>query len=174
MTELGQQKILDISRTISEQVGRGGVLDSREKAVQKLFTGDPAKKAGDMPESAEIFEELGRDTLDLPGLASEIADWAYYGAKIPDMPEELETEFLGACGFTKEGAEQAAIIKYSARMQLNIMAAGKTKAERHAVENEQLSQWLNDAQENGLVDTAMINREKAQEVLGQIKNVLGV
>jgi hypothetical protein len=171
--DTARETLRELSKRISEQQGKGGNIDTPERAIQKLFLGDPSKKAGDQSEAEELLEELTKEPVWLPGLASEVADWAYYSAKIPTMPGDLETQFLGACGFTQEGAIGAAYVKYGARLGLNIVGDG-AKEDRHAFENGNLKDWLFVAQRTGMVDPSRINADAARETLGQIKEALHV
>lgn len=153
--------IIALSQTISRQMGRGGVLDTKEQAIKKLFIGDPSKKTGDQAEALEILTELNRSPIDFPDLAGEIADFEYYRAKIPDMDTALESQLLTACGFTQSGAIKAAEVKYTVRINANEQKLPKN--ERKLLEKEALRKWLeSDAIPMGLFKPENINAGDAR------------
>ena len=159
--------ILKLSEAISHQVGRGGKIDPPEAAYKKLFEGDPSKKKNDLGEAEEIIEELNKLPIDKPGLSSEIADFMYYAAKIPNLPYAKIESFLGHCGFSIRGAVRAAEVKYEARVHMNEI--GGDREAKHKYENEKLATWLTAAEETGLVDFSKLDKEFAKDELAALK-----
>lgn len=163
---VGFDRILDLSRRISEQMGRGGVLDSPEVAINKLILGDPSKKAGDRAEIDEIGEELQRDKIDPVDLAGEIADFVYYRSKIPDFPLDLEEEFILSCGFSVDSARRAAEVKYTARVEANIN--GLSKDQRKAFERQKLEEMTSSG--SNVFDLGRLDSSAALRSIAKIKS----
>jgi|GEM_PF-5286256 len=163
---VGFDQIIELSKRISEQMGRGGQLDSREVAINKLILGDPSKKAGDQGEIDEIAEELQRDTIDPVDLAGEVADFVYYRSKIPDFPMDLVEEFILACGFSVDSARRAAEVKYSARVEANVN--GLSKDRRKAFERQKLEEML--ASDGYTLDLSHVDPGFALQKIAEIKS----